>query len=116
MRTLNSTALSVSWEDPPSIRGVRVGFLLQYMLSPQDSYLLPNNSTTMNFEVDSLQAILAGLHEFANYTVNIQAQNDKGLGEVSSQTGMTDQSGKFQCFNYVNFFSIFFLLNVISTV
>ena len=119
MTTLNSTALLVEWDEPLSVRGDRNGYRIRYELSDDDSFLNTTYIPTIIVCVNVSSQILTELHEFAAYEVTVQAENDKGFGDIAMETRMTDQSGRLifeyyifhlllKCTLHLFFFSVFF--------
>ena len=83
----------MEWDEPLSVRGNRNGYRIKYELSNNDSFLNTTYDPIIVYSNVSSQ-ILTELHEFAAYEVTVQAENDKGFGDIAMETRMTDQSGR----------------------
>ena len=109
----------MEWDEPSSVRGDRNGYRIRYELSDDDSFLNTTYIPTITVCVNVSSQILTELHEFAAYEVTVQAENDKGFGDIAMETRMTDQSGRLifeyyifhlllKCTLHLFFFSVFF--------
>ena len=90
---LNSTALSVSWEQPSVVRGARQGYRLLYGLNEESSSVFTETLTSIALGLDDFNFVISGLHEFTGYVVIVQAINDKGLGASAEANVTTAESG-----------------------
>ena len=74
-------------------------YYIQYNLQPLYQAYLGQHNDTMIVQCSVYSVILDNLYEFAGYNVTIQANNDKGLGEVAMATGMTSEDGELYLFD-----------------
>lgn len=84
---------------PQSPNGMIESYYIQYNLQALYQAYLDQHNDTMIVQFSVYSVIFDNLYEFAGYDVTIQANNDKGLGEVAMTTGMTSEDSKLYLFD-----------------
>ena len=78
----SATLIFVSWSEVPAIarNGIITGYEVLY--SAQEDY---HNPEPLLQSTESLSLELSGLHEYANYSIQVKAYTEAGLGPYSDQ-------------------------------
>ena len=81
MRVDSATALSVTWDIVPDIDQNGVITLYEVSYQPMEDYartILLQNTTDLSLSLN-------GLHEYANYSVQVRAYTSVGPGDYSTE-------------------------------
>ena len=96
---ISSTSIRVSWGEVPAIdqNGVITQYEVEYNQSTFDSV-----PATQNVIVNSTMAVLTGLEEHVEYSIQVRAYTSQGPGPYSNAIYVTtDEDGKYFSFDSV---------------
>ena len=77
---ITSTTITLTWTEVPAIHqnGVILGYDVEYTQTTFDSV-----PTTQNVTVTSTLAVLTGLEEYVEYSIQVRAYTEEGPGPYS---------------------------------
>ena len=93
----DSFSVSISWSEPSEPNGVILQY--NYTVSSTDTNTAPlvSGSTGSGSSTSVVESMLTVIEPFTNYTVGVVAINSAGVGEESTVTVESPQTGELTC-------------------
>ena len=92
VEAISSTAIIATWLEPLDSNGVLQGYSL--VVNIVTTYVMPF-SRTISLRRNELSLEIGDLHPFANYSLQLMARTDVGLGSETASSVQTRQDGMY---------------------